>query len=192
VIALLGVNLQKQLGGSADFLRPHISSLVSFLMRFRDGFDKRTESNFVQISGKSATETVAVIRNAFTEEIVRRTRKFQTHRGRKKAKAVKSKLIIFFHNKGIFRKEFVVAGQTLSSTYCCDVSLRLLENVPRFRTEISRQKNWLFNHNNTTSHTSFFTREFLTKSNMTIVQDPQYSPDSAACNFYVSRHFDTI
>jgi hypothetical protein len=30
-------------------------------------------------------------------------------------------------------------------------------------------KNWLLHHGNALSHTSFFTRDFLTKSNMTVV-----------------------
>jgi hypothetical protein len=42
---------------------------------------------------------------------------------------VKSMFIIFFDMKGIAHKEFVLAGQTVKSTYCCDVLWRLLENV---------------------------------------------------------------
>jgi hypothetical protein len=35
--------------------------------------------------------------------------------------------------------------------------------------EIWQQKNWLLHHDNTPSHISFFTREFLIKNNKTIV-----------------------
>jgi hypothetical protein len=38
----------------------------------------------------------------------------------------------------------------------------------------------------------FLTREFLTKNNMTVVQNPSQSSVSAPCDFYVFRHFDTI
>jgi hypothetical protein len=55
---------------------------------------------------------------------------------------VKSKVIIFFDIKGIVHKQFILVGQTVSSAYCCD-------NAPY--------------------HNSFFTREFLTKNNMTVV-----------------------
>jgi hypothetical protein len=45
-------------------------------------------------------------------------------RPKKKARQMKSKvksmLIIFFDIKGIFHKEFVLAGQTVNSTYYCD------------------------------------------------------------------------
>jgi hypothetical protein len=51
VLAYLGSHVQifTQLGGCADNLRPLIFSRVSGLMRFIDGSDKETASNFVQI-----------------------------------------------------------------------------------------------------------------------------------------------
>jgi hypothetical protein len=66
-----------------DRLRIFIWSLVSGLMRFRDGSDKGTASNFVQISEK-VSETLAMIRQAFGEESMRRAGKVQTHRDRKR------------------------------------------------------------------------------------------------------------
>jgi hypothetical protein len=45
-------------------------------------------------------------------------------------------------------------------------------------------------------HTSFFTRELFTKTNMTAVPHPSYSPDFAPCDFSLfprlsGCHFDT-
>jgi hypothetical protein len=60
-------------------------------------------------------------------------------------------------------------------------------------------KNWLLHHDNAPFHTSFFTREYLTK-NMTVVLHPPYSPDLAPCDFSLfpqlkiklkGRRFDT-
>jgi hypothetical protein len=48
----------------------------------------------------------------------------------------------------------------------------------------------MLHHNSTPSHTSFFTRELLTKNNTTVVYHPPYSPDLASYDF-VSHHFDT-
>jgi hypothetical protein len=42
---------------------------------------------------------------------------------------VKSMLTSFFDFKWIVHKEFFLAGQTVNSSYCCDVLWRLLENV---------------------------------------------------------------
>jgi hypothetical protein len=80
----------------------------------------------------------------------------------KKAKRVKSMLFIFFDIKGIVHKEFVLAGQTVNSAYYCHILRRLCEDVLRLHPELWSQKNWLL-HNNTLSHTSFFTKEFLIK-----------------------------
>jgi hypothetical protein len=53
--------------------------------------------------------------------------------GPKKANQVKSKvksmIIIFFNINGIVHKEFVLAGQTVNSSYYCDVLSLLCENV---------------------------------------------------------------
>jgi hypothetical protein len=48
----MGVSVQNfmQLGGHADFIPPFIWSRVSCLMRFPDGSNKGTASNFMQIS----------------------------------------------------------------------------------------------------------------------------------------------
>jgi hypothetical protein len=82
---------------------------------------------------------------------------------------IKSMLLISFAIK-----EFALAGQTVNSAYYCDVLRRLGENVRRLRPELWRQKNLLLLNDNAPSHTSFFTREFLTKYNMTVAPHPTF------------------
>jgi hypothetical protein len=79
-------------------------------------------------------------------------------------KFTESMPIVFFGVKGIVNKEFVQAGQTVNSSYYCDVSQRLRLNMRRLRPELLRQMNWLLHHGNVSSHTSLFSREFLTKT----------------------------
>jgi hypothetical protein len=73
-------------------------------------------------------------------------------------------LNIFFDIKGIVHKEFILAGQIVNSAYYCDVLQRLGENIRRLRPELWQQKNWLFQHDNSLSHTSFFLRDSVTKT----------------------------
>jgi hypothetical protein len=73
---------------------------------------------------------------------------------------VKSNVIILFDIKGIAQKEFILAGQTVNSSFYCYVLQRLHENVRRIRPEHWRQKNWLSHSDNAPSHTSFSIKEF--------------------------------
>jgi hypothetical protein len=65
---------------------------------------------------------------------------------------------------------------------------QLRENVRRLRPELGRQKIRLLRHDNAPSHASFFTREFLTKSNVTFIPHPfhqlKIKPEG--------RHFEKI
>jgi hypothetical protein len=88
-------------------------------------------------------------------------------------------LIIFFDIKGIFHKEFVLEGQTVNSAHYCNVLRRMRENVRRLHLELWRQNKSLLHHN-APSHTSFLTRKYFTKNNMTVVPHQPYfsvSPD---------------
>jgi hypothetical protein len=83
--------------------------------------------------------------------------------------------------EGIAHKEFIAAGQTVNSTYNCDV----LQRVRRLHPELWQQMNWLLNYDKTPSHTSFYTREFFTKNNMIVNPHPPYSPRLAPCDVFL-------
>jgi hypothetical protein len=73
-------------------------------------------------------------------------------------------LIIFFDIKGTVHKEFVLADQTVNSAYYYDVLWQLCENVRKLHPKLWQQKNWLSQHDNTPSHTSFLPGNFLPKT----------------------------
>jgi hypothetical protein len=64
-------------------------------------------------------------------------------------------LIIFFDIKWIVHNEFILANQTVNSTYYC-----VHENVQILHPELWGQKNWLVHHDNAQFHTALFTGEF--------------------------------
>jgi hypothetical protein len=78
-------------------------------------------------------------------------------------------LIIVFDVKEVVPKGLVLAGQISNFAYYCDVVRRLRESVLRLRSELWQQKNWLWHHDNTPSHTTFFTMDFLTENNTTVI-----------------------
>jgi hypothetical protein len=66
------------------------------------------------------------------------------------------------------------------------------ENGRRLRPELWRQKNRLLHHDNVPSHTSCFTREFLTTDNVTVINPPYFSLFPRLKIKLKDRHFDTV
>jgi hypothetical protein len=86
-----------------------------------------------------------------------------------------------------------LAGRTVNAAYFCDVLRRLHEYVRRFHPEHWRQENWLLHQDSAPSHTSSVTREFVTKSNITVVTFPLYFPLFPRLKIKLNeRHFDTF
>jgi len=123
----------------------------------------------------------------------------------KKARQVKNNLksmiITFFDIKGIVHKEFVPTGRTMNCGFYCEVLWRLREKVRRHRPQLWREQIWLLHYDNTPSHTSVLTHQFLAKNKIAVIPHPPYSHDLAPCDFFLfpkmksklkGRRFDTI
>jgi hypothetical protein len=89
-------------------------------------------------------------------------------------------MIIFFDIKEIIHKEFVLADQIVYSAQYRDVHGDCMKMCEDFAS-----LTWLFNHDNGLFHTSFFTREYFTKNNITVVPHLCYSTDLVPRNFSV-------
>ena len=44
---------------------------------------------------------------------------------------------------------------------------------------------WLFHHNNAPAHNALSIRQFLAEKNITVLEQPPYSPDLAPCDFFL-------
>jgi hypothetical protein len=64
-------------------------------------------------------------------------------------------LVISIGIMGTVHKEFVLAGQTVTSAYYCYILRRLRENARRLLPELWQQKNCLLHHDNAPSRTFF-------------------------------------
>jgi hypothetical protein len=122
-----------------------------------------------------------MIRQVFGEESVSRTRILQIFCGRKKARQMKSKvnsmLIIFFAIKGIVRKEFFLAGQTVNSAYYCDVLRWMRENMRRLRPELWWKKKGLAVASRQPTVSNFLSHQrIFYQNNMTVAPQPSNHP----------------
>jgi hypothetical protein len=119
-------------------------------------------------------EALSMIKQAFREESMSRTRKAQTHRDCKKAETgehLSQEHVIISLTPGVFfHKEFALAGQTVSTTFYCDVLRRMRENVQRLRSELWRQNNCpLQSRQRTASLLIFHQGIFLPKNKRSVV-----------------------
>jgi hypothetical protein len=120
-----------KLGMCADFLCPFIWSRVSDLMRFCDGSIKGTVSvhtilcDDVTFLSRAITGVESWIYD-YSPDTKQQSSQWKSPKSLRPKKVrqvkseVKSMLIIFFDIKGIVRKEFVRAGQTVSYAHYCD------------------------------------------------------------------------
>jgi hypothetical protein len=115
-----------QLDGSADFL----CHFILFYLKISQWIRQMNSIKFCANVGKTVTQTLAMIRQAFRMKawaIHGKPKLTTTEKARQVTNKVKS-MIIFHDIKEIVHSEFILAGQIVNSTYCCDILLELLEN----------------------------------------------------------------
>ena len=64
-----------------------------------------------------------------------------------------------------------------------DILCRLRDAVRRKRSEKWRTKSWFLLNDNAPAHRSVLVKDFLTKNNVTTLQNPPYSPDLTPAEF---------
>jgi hypothetical protein len=136
-------------------------------MLFHDGSEKGTTKLYVNL-GESAKETLAMIRKAFVEASLSRTRKAQTHRdremrGRRKAMS-KACSELSLLSRELFAKHLswqAKQSNTLITVRFNDDCEKMCED---FAPNFGDKNYWLLHHNNAPSHISFLPRNSLLKS----------------------------
>jgi hypothetical protein len=103
-------------------------------------------------------ETLAMARQMFREESMSSQwkRLTETENGEtSEEQSQKSMLIIFVDIKGTIHKEFTLAGQTVNSTYYCDILWRPRENVLRLCPELVTKELTVASRQSAVSHFLF-------------------------------------
>jgi hypothetical protein len=94
-------------------------------------------------------------------------------------------LIAFFDAEGLVHHEFLPQRQTMNQTLYITVVQRLRDAVRRKRPHKWSSGTWLLHHDKASCHAVLSVTEFLAKHSITVVPHPPYSPDLAACDFFL-------
>lgn len=108
----------------------------------------------------------------------------QTRTMVKQSRSVKKKMIVvFFGRRGIISRFILAEQKTVTAKWYIDFCLTPLVQILKNLRPRSRLDTWRFHHDNAPPHKAAITQEFLTKSGLTIIEHPPYSPDLAPCDF---------
>jgi hypothetical protein len=107
-----------------------------------------------------------------------------TKKSRQVRSHVKVMLTVFFDSEGVVHYEFLPQGQTVNKEHYLEVMQRLREAVRKRRPDVWRENQWMLQHDNAPSHSSFLVCDFLAKHTTTVLPQPPYSPDLAPADFF--------
>jgi len=172
--------------------------------------EQRICIKFCQKIGKTATETVDLIKLAFGMNSLSQSRVFEwfarfrdgrgtteddLHTGRpiasRTAERVEeiSNLIIkdrrISVNKGLIHIEFLPNGQTVNQHVYLNILRHLRESLRKKRPEKWASGDWVLHHDKAPPHRALFVASFMAKNNMITLHHPPYSPDMAPSDFFL-------
>jgi hypothetical protein len=74
---------------------------------------------------------------------------------------VKVMLTVYFDSEGVVHYEFLPQGRTVNKEYYLEVMQRLCEAVMKKRRDAWHENQWMLQHDNPPSHSSFLVCDFL-------------------------------
>ena len=98
---------------------------------------------------------------------------------------IKVMLIAFFDAHGIVHVEFIPQRQTINQHVYQHVLKNLLTTICHRRRDLFDSNMWLLHHDNAPAHSALSVRRFLAKKNVSVLDQPPYSPDLAPCDFFL-------
>ena len=118
-------------------------------------------------------------------------------KARQSKSAHKLLMIPFFDSTGMIYMYWVPTGQTVNKEYYVEVLRALRKRFLGKRPALFKSGQWNFHEDNTPVHTSILVTDYLTKIGIKTVPHPRYSPNLAACDFWLlpklrSCRYETI
>ena len=119
----------------------------------------------------------------------------------KKARQSKSThkplMIPFFDSTGMIYMHWVPTGQTVNKEYYVEVLREFKKRFCQKRPALFKSGQWHFHQDNAPVHNSILVTDYLTKMGIKTVPHSLYSPDLAACDFWLfpklrGCHYETI
>ena len=83
----------------------------------------------------------------------------------------------FFDVRGMVHYEFLPRGETVNQHVYKEILQRLLRSVREKRRDLWESNISLLHHDNSSAHTALSIRMFLADKNITVLEQPPYSPD---------------
>ena len=99
--------------------------------------------------------------------------------------AVKVLLTVFFDYRSVVHQEFLPQGRTVNKEYYLEVMRRLREAIREKRPELWKNNSWILHHDNAPANSSLLVRDFLAKTNTTVMHQRPYSPDLGPSDFFL-------
>jgi histone-lysine N-methyltransferase SETMAR len=152
--------------------------------------------------GKTATETLQLLRDAYGDESwcfqydpqTKRQSAEQRSTGTPPSKKVRRQpsttktmiiFFFFFDTRGIVLHEFVPQGQTVNQEVYISVLRGMRNALRRHRPDLWASGHWALLHDNARTHTALNVSIFLTKHKVTVLPHSPYSPYLSPCDFFL-------
>ena len=155
--------------------------------------EQRINFKFLVRLGKSPSEALCMLQQVDQEQTLSRSIVFLRHKRFKEGREDDSRggrsstrrNDTFFDVRGMVNYEFLPQSQTVNQHVYKEILQRLLCTVREKRRDLWKSNTWLLYHNNAPAHTTFSIRMFLADKNISVLEQPPYSPDLAPCNFFL-------
>ena len=157
---------------------------------------QRTNLKILVRLGKSPSEAICMLKQVYQEQTLSRSTVFLWHKRFKEGREDSendprggrpstSRNETFFDVRGMEHYEFLPQGQTVNNHVYKEILQRLLYSVREKRRYLWGSNTWLLHHDNAPAHTALSIWKFLADKNLSVLEQPPYSPDLAQSNFFL-------